>query len=144
MGALPRLKRRREFLLVAAQGRKWVAPGLILQANPHSAAATLGSTESAAPALRVGFTVSRKVGNAVVRNRVRRRLRAAAELVIPLLARQDCDYVVIGRRQSLKRPFPALVQDLEQAIRKVRAERVAAVRQPVSSPSIIDHSSVGH
>ena len=144
MGLLPRLKRRREFLLVAAQGRKWVAPGLILQANPHSAVvATPGSIESAAPALRVGFTVSRKVGNAVVRNRVRRRLKAAAELVMPNLARQDCDYVVIGRRQSLKRPFPALVQDLEQAIRKVRAER-ADNRQPASPPSTIDHANVGH
>ena len=136
MGLLPRLKRRREFLLVAAQGRKWVAPGLILQANPHrAAAATPGSIDSATPALRVGFTVSRKVGNAVVRNRVRRRLRAAAEMVMPVLARQDCDYVVIGRRQSLKRSFPALVQDLEQAIRKVRAERVGEGQQPGLSPS---------
>lgn len=145
MGALPRLKRRREFLLVAAQGRKWVAPGLILQAKPHSAAAaTPGSIDSAAPALRVGFTVSRKVGNAVVRNRVRRRLKAAAELVMPTLARLDCDYVVIGRRQSLERPFLDLVQDLEQAIRKVRAERAAESRRPASSPSIVDHSNVGH
>ena len=143
MGALPRLKRRREFLLVAAQGRKWVAPGLILQANPQkAAAAAMDSTDSAAPALRVGFTVSRKVGNAVVRNRVRRRLRAAAELVMPVLARQDCDYVVIGRRQSLKRPFPALVQDLEQAIRKVRAERVRENQLPASPPSDVKHSDV--
>lgn len=136
MSALPRLKRRREFLLVAAQGRKWVAPGLILQANPHSsAAAPPGSTDRAAQALRIGFTVSRKVGNAVVRNRVRRRLKAAAELVMPVLARQDCDYVVIGRRQSLTRPFPALVQDLEQALRKVRADRVAGGRQMASHPA---------
>lgn len=135
MGALPRLKRRREFLLVAAQGRKWVAPGLILQANPQSPAAALGSTDRAAQALRIGFTVSRKVGNAVVRNRVRRRLKAAAELVMPVLARQDCDYVVIGRRQSLTRPFPALIQDLEQALRKVRADRIAADRQMASRPA---------
>ena len=136
MGALPRLKRRREFLLVAAQGRKWVAPGLILQANPQGPAATSpGSTDRPVQALRIGFTVSRKVGNAVVRNRVRRRLRAAAELVMPVLARPDCDYVVIGRRQSLTRPFPALVQDLEQALRKVRAERIALDRQKASRPA---------
>lgn len=145
MGVLPRLKRRREFLLVAAQGRKWVAPGLILQANPQSAAAApMGSTDSAAPALRVGFTVSRKVGNAVVRNRVRRRLRAAAELVMPGLARQDWDYVVIGRRQSLKRSFPALVQDLEQALRKVRAERVSGERQTASQSSAVNNSGVSN
>jgi ribonuclease P protein component len=78
--------------------------------------------------LRVGFTVSRKVGNAVERNRVRRRLRAAAELVMPTHARQDCDYVVIGRRQTLTRPFSALVQDFERALRKVGAERRARDR----------------
>lgn len=125
MSVLPRLKRRREFLLVAAQGRKWVAPGLILQVSPHSAAADpRRGTDGSLQTPRVGFTVSRKVGNAVERNRVRRRLRAVAELVIPVRARSDCDYVVIGRRQSLTRPFPALVQDLEQALRKVHAERV--------------------
>lgn len=126
MSALPRLKRRREFLLVAAHGRKWVAPGLILQVSPHRAAADSQSGASdPSQVLRIGFTVSRKVGNAVVRNRVRRRLRAAAELVMPTHARQGCDYVVIGRRQSLTRPFPALVQDLELALRKVGAERAA-------------------
>ncbi len=125
MSVLPRLKRRREFLLVAAQGRKWVAPGLILQANPHGAAAdSRPGADSLLQAPRIGFTVSRKVGNAVERNRVRRRLRAVAELVFPVRARPDCDYVVIGRRQSLTRPFPALIQDLEHALRKVQAERV--------------------
>lgn len=124
MSALPRLKRRREFLLVAAQGRKWVAPGLILQVSPQTATVeTPAGVTGGSPALRVGFTVTRKVGNAVVRNRVRRRLRAAAEAVMPTHARQDFDYVVIGRRQSLTRPFPALLQDLEVALRKVRAER---------------------
>ena len=145
MSALPRLKRRREFLLVAAQGRKWVAPGLILQANPHSSAATSpGSIDRTALALRIGFTVSRKVGNAVVRNRVRRRLKAAAELVMPVLARQDCDYVVIGRRQSLTRPFPALVQDLEQALRKVRADRMAVDRQMASHPAVDNPSGASN
>lgn len=137
MGALPRLKRRREFLLVAAQGRKWVAPGLILQVSPQSAAADPGrGAVGVSPTPRIGFTVSRKVGNAVERNRARRRLRAVAEQVIPLRARPDCDYVVIGRRQSLTRPFPALVQDLEQALRKVHAERViqqTAALAPVSN-----------
>jgi ribonuclease P protein component len=97
-----------------------VAPGLILQVSPQSEPPA-GSSGS--PTLRIGFTVSRKVGNAVVRNRVRRRLRAAAEAVMPAHARQDFDYVVIGRRQSLTRSFPALLQDLEVALRKVRAER---------------------
>jgi ribonuclease P protein component len=140
VGVLPRLKRRREFLLVAAQGRKWVAPGLILQASPRSGDADPQcGTDGASPALRIGFTVSRKVGNAVVRNRVRRRLRAAAELVMPVRARPDCDYVVIGRRQSLTRPFPALVEDLELALRKVRAERVISEQPTAPSAAGAKH-----
>lgn len=143
MSALPRLKRRREFLLVAAQGRKWVAPGLILQVSPQTATVeTPAGAIGASPTLRIGFTVSRKVGNAVVRNRVRRRLRAAAEAVMPTHARQDFDYVVIGRRQSLTRPFPALLQDLEVALRKVRAER-GAQDHPAAQPATSGESNFG-
>src|SRR5262249_45255473 len=71
MVAVGRLKRRPDFLRVAAGRRRWVAPGLILQALGRSAD---GSTADDGPA-RVGFTASAKVGGAVVRNRARRRLR---------------------------------------------------------------------
>jgi ribonuclease P protein component len=128
VSALPRLKRRREFLAVAAHGRKWVAPGLILQVSPQRFAESQAGAGAPSQAPRIGFTVSRKVGNAVVRNRVRRRLRAVADVVMPDHARPDCDYVMIGRRQTLTRPFPALVQDLELALRKVGAERGARNR----------------
>ena len=135
MVATSRMRHRRDFQ-AAQQGVKVAGKYVVLH---HKTLINQG--DSADPV--VGYVVSKKVGNAVVRNRVRRRLKAAAELVMPNLARQDCDYVVIGRRQSLKRPFPALVQDLEQAIRKVRAER-ADNRQPASPPSTIDHANVGH
>jgi ribonuclease P protein component len=126
MGVLDRLKRRREFLVVASQGRKWAAPGLILQAMvraPTTSADGPRSPVTTAPAdgLRVGFTVSRKVGNAVARNRARRRLKAAAEAVLPSQARAAYDYVLIGRQQTMTRPFPALLQDLETALRKTGA-----------------------
>lgn len=119
MGILDRLKRRREFLIVAGQGRKWAAPGLILQALPHPSAAP--DAPAALSALRVGFTVSRKVGNAVARNRARRRLKAAAAAILPSQARAAYDYVLIGRQQTMTRPFPALLQDLETALRKTGA-----------------------
>lgn len=126
MGVLDRLKRRREFLVVASQGRKWAAPGLILQAMVRAPATSADGPRSpvtTAPAdgLRVGFTVSRKVGNAVARNRARRRLKAAAEAVLPSQARAAYDYVLIGRQQTMTRPFPALLQDLETALRKTGA-----------------------
>lgn len=122
MGILDRLKRRREFLIVASQGRKWAAAGLILQARPHQPAESGAPVpNSSAGASRVGFTVSRKVGNAVARNRARRRLKAAAEAVMPTQARAAYDYVLIGRQQTMTRPFPALLQDLETALRKTGA-----------------------
>lgn len=115
-----RLKRRSEFLRVASAGRKWVAPGLILQARRWAAGERDGAD---APAIRVGFTVSRKVGNAVTRNRVRRRLRAAVDQVIPDWAKGEYDFVVIGRAATLDRPFRALVDDLRRALHHVDACR---------------------
>ncbi len=112
---LERLKTRRQFLHVAGAGRKWVAPGLILQVCPHEA--------DEAVDVRVGFTVSRKVGGAVVRNRARRRLRQAAERVMPDQAAGARDYVLIGRRSTIERPFEDLVADLETALARLGALR---------------------
>ena len=109
---LPTLKKRRDFLRAARSGAKSVTPGLILQVRPSAEA------ESADRGVRVGFTVSRKVGNAVRRNRARRRLRAAAERVLGAGARRGRDYVLIGRRETVSRPFAALVGDLETALRR--------------------------
>ncbi len=111
------LKRRREFLRVAGAGHKWAAPGLILQARRRAPEDTKDGEE----AFRIGFTVSRKVGGAVDRNRARRRLKAAAERVMPRHARPGHDLVLIGRRATLKRGFPALVGDLETALKKLDA-----------------------
>jgi ribonuclease P protein component len=77
------------------------------------------------PLIRVGFTVSRKVGNAVARNRVRRRLREVARLVIPAHARADLDYVLVGRQAALGRDFALLHQELLQALKRLRALAVA-------------------
>ncbi len=89
-------------------------PGFVLQAAPLPADTVLS-------AIRVGFTVSRKVGNAVIRNRVRRRLREVARLVIPGQARADLDYVLVGRQGALKREFAILQQDLLEALKRLKA-----------------------
>lgn len=115
---LQRLKTRRQFLRVAGRSRKCAMPGLVLQA-----AAQPPGDRADGP--RYGLTASRRVGNAVVRNRVRRRLRAAAEDVLPRVADEGCDYVLIGRKTSLGRPFEALKRDLEEGLRKLGAARSA-------------------
>lgn len=117
---ISRLKRRSEFLRVAGARRKWVAPGLIVQARRHVPGEHL---PPGASTIRVGYTASRKVGNAVVRNRVRRRLRAAVDLVLPREATEGHDFVVIGRAATADRPFAALVKDLRKALRKLGAAR---------------------
>ena len=76
--------------------------------------------EGEADGIRVGFTCSRKVGNAVARNRAKRRLREAARLVLPEHGRDGWDYVLIGRaRATAERRFDALQDDLRQALRKI-------------------------
>jgi len=98
-------------------------PGFVLQIAPLPS-----EPRSAAPdgaAIRVGFTVSRKVGNAVARNRVRRRLREAARQVIPEQARPDLDYVLVGRQAALGRDFADLRRELVEALRRLKALAVA-------------------
>jgi len=132
--ALLRLKRREDFLRVAAARRRWVTPAFILQARERSredidaAAAASGaaasdstSVDQTVQEVRVGFTVSRKVGNAVVRNRVRRRLRAAAAEVLPARATPGFDLVLVGRVGGLTHPYQRIVHDLAVALGQVGA-----------------------
>lgn len=105
---------------MASTRRRWATPGLILQARAHSAPGD-AEAEEGEGAIRVGFTVTRRVGNAVERNRVRRRLKAVAERVIPRSAAPGHDFVVVGRVLTLKRPFRDLIKDLEGALKGLGA-----------------------
>ena len=103
-----RLKRRAEFLRVAAKGRKVPVHGLVLQALPR---------DDAGPA-RLGFTVTRKVGNAVIRNRTRRRLKEAARLLFAAHPIIGADLVLVGRAATRGRKFFDLIDDLRRALVK--------------------------
>jgi ribonuclease P protein component len=110
---LETLKVRADFLRVAGGGRRSAAPGLVVQAAPHPGG-LIGAT-----GIRVGFTASRKVGNAVIRNRAKRRMRAAAASVLPALGRPGTDYVLIARAGTADRSFAELIADLEAALRRI-------------------------
>ncbi|MEM7425814.1 MAG: ribonuclease P protein component [Pseudomonadota bacterium] len=105
---LETIPKRADFLKAARACSKG-ARGLVLQARDRG---------DGAPA-RVGFTVTRKVGNAVIRNRVRRRLREAARLELSQLAKPGFDYVLIGRQATIDRNFESLLGDLAYAAGKI-------------------------
>lgn len=106
-----RIKKRRDFVAAAAKGHKVVASTLVLQGHPPA-------PEFESAAVRVGFTVTKKVGNAVVRNRIRRRLKAAAQQLVAENGKAGWDYVVIGRAKALDESFDIILRDLRYAIRK--------------------------
>ena len=112
-----RLKRRTDFR-AAALGARAPANAFILQA--------LDRGEASAP--RVGFTVSRQVGNAVERNRVRRRLREVVRLHASSDLRPGHDYVLIGRRAALQAPFDAMRRDFDAALHRVHSGTLATRR----------------
>ncbi len=108
-----RLKKRSQFLRVARKGHKVVSPGLIGQVLPEPGDVTV----------RAGFTVTKKVGNSVVRNRTRRRLREALRLVVK---EEGCsssgDLVLIGRAATRKRPFLLLKHDVRRVLQALGRE----------------------
>ena len=115
---MERLRRRADFKAVAGGGRV-ARPAFVLQALKASG-------EDDRPP-RVGFTVTRKTGNAVVRNRIRRRLKAAVAAAGERLE-SATDYVVIGRRAALTLQFQRLVTDLETGLAAVSRNRQAPDR----------------
>ena len=120
---ISRLKRRADFQR-AARGRRARMEAFALQSNRRPAPPA--DTPDAQVA-RVGFTVTKKIGGAVVRNRIRRRLKEAVRLTPNLETRPDHDYVVMAQREALKRRFDLLQADLVKAFALVHA---SAARPP--------------
>ncbi len=112
-GSLRTLTKRQQFL-AAARARKQGTGGFLLQGRPRC---------DDDPAIGVGFTCSKKVGNAVARNRAKRRLREIARLILPTHAHPGWDYVLIGKAdKTAARDFKDLQNDLRYALRKVHGD----------------------
>lgn len=105
---MQRLRQRADFV-AAAGAMKAATAGFVLQARER---------DDGGP-VRIGFTVSKKVGTATERNRVRRRLREVVRLSNADVLRQGHDYVLIGRRTALHRKFDHMIDDLKDALRRL-------------------------
>lgn len=113
-----KLARRAEFVNVA-KGRHAPVPGFVLQARLRVA-----SVEADPSTARFGFTATRKLGGAVVRNRAKRRLRAVVRHLAARHARPGYDYVLIAREGTLQRPFAALLDDFRVALQKAHRQEL--------------------
>jgi len=109
------LRKRADFLAVAASGKKWVAPGFVLQIGEPKT----DSLGEPTLVIRFGLTATRKVGNAVTRNRARRRLRALAAELMPH-ASPSHDYVLVARDTTPARPFDELRQDMIKGMKRMK------------------------
>lgn len=121
---LQRLTKRAQFLFVRA-GFRASRPGVLVEARRREAGGPIG----------VGFTASKKVGGAMVRNRAKRRLREAARRLLPELGVAGVDYVLVARQQTPSAPWPALLDDLGNALIRLRADLEGAKRAKAPAKS---------
>jgi ribonuclease P protein component len=105
------LKKRADFLAANA-GQRASTPGFILLVRDR---------EDSDPLMRVGFTVTKKIGGAVIRNRMKRRFRALAREIVPGKGIAGADHVMIGRAKGIEREFGLLRSELSQALDRLRA-----------------------
>lgn len=120
------LRRRAAFVAVAG-GQRVARTGFLIQALAAKSPDGVSDGVSAGQGTRFGFTVTRKVGNAVVRNRIRRRLREAVR-VAESGASPATDYVLVARRAALTLPFQRLVTDLVTGFEVLSKRREAGER----------------
>ncbi|MEQ1552023.1 ribonuclease P protein component [Sphingorhabdus sp.] len=106
------MKKRPEFL-AANRGKRYATPGFVLLVHDR---------RDDTPAKRLGITITKKVGNAVVRNRMRRRFRELAAELLPELGKAGADHILIGRDGGIERDFSLLREEMTKALRKLGGE----------------------
>lgn len=122
---MERLRQRADFV-AASRGARIAAPAFVVQSRRR---------EDDDGAVRIGFTVSKKVGTATERNRVRRRLRELVKRLDAASLRPRHDYVIVGRRAALDRGFETMFNDLRSALARLhRQDRARPGDAPPSRP----------
>ena len=105
------IKKRSDFL-AANRGKRYATPGFVLLVRDR---------QDDSPAIRLGITITKKVGNAVIRNRMRRRFRALAQEMLADKGKAGSDHILIGRDSGIERDFDALRADMVKALGKLCA-----------------------
>jgi ribonuclease P protein component len=105
------IKKRSDFL-AANRGKRYATPGFVLLVRDR---------QDESPAIRLGITITKKVGNAVIRNRMRRRFRALAQEMLAAKGKAGADHILIGRDSGIERDFDALRADMVKALGKLCA-----------------------
>jgi len=105
------IKKRSDFL-AANRGKRYATPGFVLLVRDR---------RDDSPAIRLGITITKKVGNAVIRNRMRRRFRALAQEMLADKGKAGADHILIGRDSGIERDFEALRADMVKALGKLCA-----------------------
>ncbi len=108
---IQRIKKRDDFLRAAKQGQKWVTRRMVIQAFKRD--------DDGENVIRVGFTATKKTGNAVRRNRIKRRMRVLAQDILPTVKAQGYDIVMIGRYKAATHKFAYLQDDFLEALKKL-------------------------
>ncbi len=125
MNDIETLKKRSEFLALRS-GKRFHAKAFILQSQKQM------TTDR----VRVGYTVTTKTGNAVVRNRIKRRLREAVRTSFPCHAKSGHDYVLIGKAPAIEQKFDRIVNDLNTALDHVHKMGAKPIRKHDKSDSL--------
>ncbi len=120
---IERLRKRPDFL-AAAKALNCARGAVVAQARRRG---------DGSPLIRIGFTATKRIGGAVVRNRAKRRLREAARLLAPLHARPGCDYVFIARGGTVSRPWAPLLDDMKSALIRLAADLGSSLGEPPPS-----------
>lgn len=118
---VPTLKKRSDFLRLRS-GKRISTKSIVVEAK-----AIEGLNERPGPS--VGYTVTKKVGNAIVRNRIKRRLRACVSQVFPDKSKSNYDYVIIGKKAALTRNFTSILKDLEQALDQLHSNKAKGFKE---------------
>jgi ribonuclease P protein component len=112
---------QRADFLACNKGRRQPMPGFVL---------LMRQRDDGDPAIRIGFTVTKKIGNAVVRNRMKRRFRALARELLPHAGTVGADHVIIGRSEGIERDYSLLRAELAKALDKIAQAPLARGRGP--------------